>query len=131
VPALFNGDRSAIKVNIHTDPTSGQLQLFADQTKALAAFQGPIGFTVGPRNNLRGPRFSNLDLSLSKSFPIHERLAILFRAQAYNAFNHSNFALPGGGGGGSGADITSSNFGVITSTANDAREMQFALKIEF
>jgi hypothetical protein len=113
-------------VSIHTD-ANGQVQLFADPVKAINAFTGPIGLEGPTRNNLRGPRFFNVDLSLNKRFAVYENLSVEFRAEAYNAFNHTNFALPPGGI----ADTTdSSTFGVITSTAAP-RVMQFSLRLDF
>ena len=48
-----------------------------------------------------------------------------FRAEFFNLFNHPQFGLPG-------ADTDSStNFGVITSTVNNPRLIQFALKLRF
>jgi hypothetical protein len=126
-PAVFVGNRSDIKVKIHNDPTTGQIQLFADPTAATNAFTGPIGLQGPTRNNLRGPRFSNTDLSLNKHFVIKENYGLEFRAEAYNAFNQVNFALPIG----SVADINnSSTFGVIDSDAG-ARVMQFSLRFDF
>jgi hypothetical protein len=52
--------------------------------------------------------------------------------EMFNAFNHVELAAPGslGWGGGSGpAPI--STFGIITSTVNPMREIQFALKYRF
>jgi hypothetical protein len=106
---------------------TGQIQLFADPTAATNAFTGPIGLQGPTRNNLRGPRFSNTDLSLNKHFVIKENYGLEFRAEAYNAFNQVNFALPIG----SVADINnSSTFGVIDSDAG-ARVMQFSLRFDF
>lgn len=125
-PSLFIGKRSDLKVHIHTD-AGGQVQLFADPTKAINAFTGPIGLQGPTRNNLRGPRFFNTNLSLNKHFPIRERLQLEFRAEAYNVFNHTNFSLPTGGV----ADTTNvSTFGVITSTFAP-RVMQFSLRLDF
>ncbi|HLV87778.1 MAG TPA: TonB-dependent receptor [Candidatus Sulfotelmatobacter sp.] len=133
VPAIFNGDTSALKVNVHKDPSSGRIQLFADPNAALAAFSEPLGFQAGSRNNLRGPRFSDVDLALNKHFPIRDRLNLEFRAEAFNVFNHPSFGLPGGNGGAvSTADISNpAQFGVITQTAGTPRIMQFALRLEF
>ncbi len=126
-PAVFTGTRHDVRNHIHTDPTTGQIQLFADPTAALNAFTGPIGLQGPTRNNLRGPRFSNTDLSLNKHFPIRENLGLEFRAEAYNAFNHVNYALPIG----SVADINNpSIFGVINSDAGP-RVMQFSLRLDF
>ena len=53
-------------------------------------------FTFGNsgRNILRGPRFVNADLSLGKSFRIRESMGLEVRADAYNFFNHPQFANP-------------------------------------
>jgi hypothetical protein len=114
-------------VNVHDDPATGQIQLFANPTAAIGAFTGPIGLQGPTRNNLRGPRFSNTDLSLNKHFPITETVGLEFRAEAFNVFNHVNFALPTG----SVADVANpSTFGVITSDAGP-RIMQFSLRFDF
>ena len=131
VPAIFNGDNAAIATHIHTDPATGAVQLFADQTKAMGAFRGPLGLEAGQRNSLRGPRYSDVDLGLAKHFPIRDKFTLEFRADAFNVFNHTNFNLPGLAGNRGTADITNpSQFGVITSTA-DSRQMQFALRLDF
>jgi len=126
-PAVFTGSRSDIRDSIHTDPATGQLQLFANPTAALNAFTGPIGLQGPTRNNLRGPRFSDTDLSLNKHFQIRENYGLEFRAEAFNVFNHPNFALPIG----SVADINNpSTFGVIDADAGP-RIMQFSLRFDF
>jgi hypothetical protein len=38
-------------------------------------------------DDLLGPRFVNIDLTLAKMFPIHERLKFELRMEAYNALN--------------------------------------------
>ena len=130
-PAVFIGNESDLKVHVHPDPSSGAIQLFADPTKARAAFRGPLGLEGGTRNNLRGPGYFNVDMGLAKRFPIAEKISLQFRADAFNVFNHVNFSLPGTGGSGGTADITDpSSFGVINSTASP-RVMQFALRLEF
>ena len=126
-PAVFIGNRSDIKVRIHDDPATGQIQLFANKDAAMGAFTGPIGLNGPTRNNLRGPRFSNTNLSLNKHFQLHENYGLEFRAEAYNLFNQVNFALPVG----SVADVNNpSTFGVITQDAG-ARVMQFSLRFDF
>jgi Carboxypeptidase regulatory-like domain len=131
VPAFFNGDGAAIRTKIHQ--VGGQVQMFANPTAAIGAFSGPIGQEAGNRNSLRGPNFSNVDLALSKHFPITEKYGMEFRAEAYNVFNRTNFALPGVAGSTLGtADITNpSQFGVITQLAGNPREMQFSLRLDF
>lgn len=61
-----------------------------------AAFVDPADGTFGNthRNNLIGPGFSNVNLSIAKEFHIHEAMALEIRANAYNIFNHINWANP-------------------------------------
>jgi hypothetical protein len=126
---LFTGTKSAVASNIHIDNSSGtsQVQFFANQTNAIGAFSPVTGLQSGSRDTLRGPHFSNLDLAVSKNFPLfNERYKLQFRAEAYNAFNHPNFGIPDTG-------VTSGRFGVITGLAGlePSRVMQFALRFDF
>jgi outer membrane receptor protein involved in Fe transport len=61
-----------------------------------AAYANPAPGTFGnvKRNSLVGPRFSNVNFSIAKTFPIHEAMGLEIRANAYNAFNHINFSNP-------------------------------------
>jgi hypothetical protein len=89
-----------------------------------------------PRAPLYGPRFVNTDFSLIKHFPLPwENMGLDFRAEFFNLFNHPHFFLPGIAGTGQ-QDINSpSSFGVVSETinqtVNDARSIQFALKLRF
>jgi hypothetical protein len=84
------------------------------------------------RNNLLGPDFKNLDLSLSKTTKITERFGTEFRVESFDLFNHPNLANPG-----TTAQLNSTTFGVIRATrgpngdAGSARQIQFALKLIF
>ncbi len=79
-----------------------------------------------------GPGYADADISLQKNFPITERMRIQFRADFLNAFNHPNFAVPNDTYNpvtieGNGSYLNAGGFGISSST-QDAREMQFALK---
>ena len=83
-------------------------------------------FTYGssPRNGLRGPGQTNLDIALSKHFRFGEgRKDLELRMDAFNVFNHTQFRSP---------DIyaTDSTFGQI-STTYDPRILQIALHLAF
>jgi hypothetical protein len=133
-PAILVGGRGLVQSHAHKTAT-GSVNLFNDQTKAVAAFTGPVGFEIGTRNSLRAPSYVNLDLGVGKDFPlVAERLKLKFRADAFNSLNHANFSAPSFSAGQT--DITSaSSFGQITSTVkNDgygARVLQLALRLEF
>jgi hypothetical protein len=45
-----------------------------------------------PRNYLRGYDAIQLDLAVRRDFSISERLKLQFRAEAFNLFNHPQFA---------------------------------------
>ena len=95
-----------------------------------AAFANSPAFTFGnvarnlPRTRSDGQ--NNLDLSLMKSFPIHERIRLQFRAEAFNFTNTPTFGNPAG-------NIDAGNFGTVTGLAANsaARAFQLALKLYF
>jgi hypothetical protein len=132
-PAIFNGDRVGVQAHVHKT-ASGQVNLFSDPVRAQNAFTGPVGFTIGSRNNLRGPKFYNQNLGLAKTFPlVSDRVNLKFRADAFNALNHPNFALPSFASPPETFDITGGTFGQLTSIDSNSsyRVMQFALRLEF
>jgi hypothetical protein len=47
------------------------------------------------RNTVRGPRFTDSDIYISRKFAMSEGTSLRFDVQMFNAFNHPNFALPG------------------------------------
>ena len=79
-PAIFTGNQSDIATGVHL--TDKGFQLFKDQTNAMNAFTGPIGIESGTRNNLRGPGYTNVNMTLSKTFPINDKFSVRFRADA-------------------------------------------------
>jgi hypothetical protein len=78
-----------------------------------AAFRLPVVGTVGnfPRNSLRGFSAGQLDFTLRREFRFTERTKLQFRFEAFNVFNHPNFADPN-------PDITGSAFGLSTQMLN-------------
>jgi hypothetical protein len=71
-----------------------------------------------------GPALSNTDLAIEKKTPINERWSTEFRAEFYNAWNHTQFANPDG-------NFSDSTFGEVTKTREDPRVIQFGLKLFF
>jgi hypothetical protein len=80
------------------------------------------------KNNLRGPRMSNVDASLLKRFTITERFALQFRAEFFNLFNNVNFAPPQTGLLAIDNIQSDESFGQILA-AGAPRTIQFALKL--
>jgi len=58
------------------------------------ALPPPGQFGNAGRNILRGPGFAQFDVALQKAFQLREGTKITFGAEAYNLFNHPNFAIP-------------------------------------
>jgi hypothetical protein len=116
---------------IGTGPTSGtgapcdpvQNQLFDPNQFAPQAL-GSLGNS--PRSICCGPGVNNWDMALHKNTQLTEGTRLEFRAEFFNIFNHTQFALNNGIG-----NITNgSDFGRITRN-RDPRLMQFALKYFF
>jgi hypothetical protein len=70
---------------------SGSYSKFAYNPGAFAL---PTGLTFGDtgRNSLRNPGRVNFDMALFKHFAIKESMAFEFRAEAFNIFNHPEWA---------------------------------------
>ncbi len=79
----------------------------------LAGYGDPaVGvLTNQRRNQFRGPSYFDSDLSISKTFKLAENLRFGVGAQAFNVFNHPNFANPVN-------DLSGSGFGTIVSTVS-------------
>ncbi len=78
------------------------------------------------RRFFHGPGADNYDMALGKSLPITEQKLLLFRVEAFNVFNHTQFNGPGAIDG----DIGSSTFGNAISAA-PPRILQGAVKFSF
>jgi Carboxypeptidase regulatory-like domain len=92
------------------------------------AFAAPATGELGSANRapISGPDFVNTDFSVIKRFALPwENMGLDFRAEIFNLFNHAQFGLPAN-------DINAPNqFGLISSTVNNPRLVQFGLKLTF
>lgn len=90
---------------------------------------GSIGKAA--RSNLRGPGINNWDIALFKNFEVHERAKLQFRAEFYNAFNHTQFSSYDAGArfDAAGAQVNA-RFGEFTA-ARTPRIVQLALRLTF
>jgi hypothetical protein len=126
-PSQCNGDNTSTG-NFWLNPTNMVCNPcpFTDPTCALPADQPGIPlFTYGdlPRNSIRGPGINNFDISLVKKTPIKESKSLEFRAEFFNAFNHTQFYRVDNAG-------LSSTFGQVLSDRGP-RLIQLALKFYF
>jgi Carboxypeptidase regulatory-like domain len=96
---------------------------------APACVTGPDCYGNAPFDAIRGPGRNNFDLSLKKNFTFNERFKMEFRADAFNAWNHTQFSGDANNGG-IGNSVGSTSFGEV-SKAFDGRQFQLGLKAIF
>jgi hypothetical protein len=113
-----NGKNPSLEGDAH-----GRLDRWFD----TSVFSQPAAFTLGNVSplvaNLRNHYIHNLDMSVFKHFQIRESLKLQFRAEAFNSLNRVRFSSPN-------TSVTGgSNFGRVTTQANDPRQLQFGLKL--
>ena len=91
-----------------------------------AAFATPAAFTFGNsgRNAIYGPGLQTLDLALSREFPLTEGVKFQFRAEFFNALNHTNLGTPN-------RFVNTPQFGTITEAATPGRQLQFSARVSF
>jgi hypothetical protein len=136
-PVATTGDFGcfAFKVpgeNLYAGPHNYQQWLnpnaFAQPPVATQIGQSDFAALGGAPQQVRGPGFSNLDLSVLKNFALSEVVRLQFRAEAFNAMNTPQFGQPG--------SLNSFNnptggFSSITTMRGNPRTLQFALKLFF
>ncbi len=125
--------------------TKGTTAQRAAQFFNPGAFLAPAYGTVGNlrRDSLTGPNYANLDLSLSKSTQITERVRTQFRAEFFNILNHTNLQTPQAtvftagptqsttASARNAVAVVSPTAGVVTSTASTSRQIQLGIKLLF
>jgi hypothetical protein len=79
-----------------------------------------------PRNNgdARGPNYYNEDFSVMRNFHLFETATIQLKAELLNAFNRHIFSIPD-------AAPYDTNFGLVNSTIDVQRIVQFTLRLNF
>jgi len=102
---------------------------------------GPYPSTLSARNSFRGPGAYNVNASISKTFPIHEKLNLELRAEAFDLTNHHNLYIQE-------SQLDAANYvdpvtgnpvtpqviaskGGVGGVADERRFLQFAGKINF
>ncbi|HEV2198524.1 MAG TPA: carboxypeptidase regulatory-like domain-containing protein [Bryobacteraceae bacterium] len=117
------GAGPAQRPNATGDPNSGPKT--PNEWFNTSVFSLPALYSFGnaPRNAVIGPGAQEFDISLMKEFPLGEMRRLEFRAEAYNLLNRPNFNVPN-------RMAFTPNFGTISS-AQDSRQLQFALRFSF
>jgi hypothetical protein len=107
-------------------------------TAHCKSFLNPASFTPNTagtygsiaKGSFVGPRYTDMDMSIARNFPLVERTSLQLRAEYFNVFNHTNFGDPN--------TTLNGTFGQVTGTtpqngaaANDPRIAQFSAKLIF
>jgi hypothetical protein len=120
-------DLADIIGNPHLNRGSSRAAQVAEFFNTKAYKVNAVGtFGDSGRNSLLGPGIENLDFAVMKNLYTHESVKTLFRAEAFNLFNHTDLGQPV-------SNVSSSTFGQINSlNANSTpRVLQLALRAEF
>jgi hypothetical protein len=103
-------------------PGVGGFQWFTNNGNFTNPTVGTFGNCAPQLGGLRGPHYTDVDLSLHKDFVLTERFRLQFRTEFINAFNHVQLNAPNMNLG--------SNMGQINS-AQPPRNIQLALKLYY
>ena len=100
VAAAGNVGGSGIAQVAPTSGTPSHCGSSSARTACLSATSFPTAgvasslFAPFDRNQFTGPGYFDTDMTLAKSVPLHEGVAVKLGVSAYNLFNHPNFATP-------------------------------------
>jgi len=115
-----------IRANYTGEPVFGPGTRTADQWFNPGAFSTPPAFAFGNagRNSIYGPGMQTLDLALHRQFNVTEDVNFQFRAEFFNALNHTNLGTPN-------RFVNTPQFGTITEAATPGREVQLGARLSF
>ena len=137
---FWPADRPNLNAGANPCATTGDPTKWFDPNMFTLPVLGQYG-NAG-RNILCGPSLKNFDMTLAKQTHLTERVALEFRAEFFNLFNHANFDVPvnttgpnGAGGNGdqifTGPATRAKDAGRIFRTVTTSRQIQFGLKLTF
>jgi hypothetical protein len=87
---------------------------------------GPLAFGDAPRadGTVRGFKVYNEDIAVAKAFSLTGELNVRFEALFGNIFNRTTFCPPD-------ANFSSPGFGTVNAQCNQARSVQFGLRLDY
>jgi hypothetical protein len=115
-----------IRANYTGQPIFGPGTHTAKKWFNPAAFVAPPAFTYGNvgRNSVYGPGMQTMDIAVARSISLTERSNLQFRAEAFNALNHTNLGTPN-------RYVNEPQFGTITMAMIPGREIQLSARVSF
>jgi len=125
---LFNTQKRPNRTGTDAVIGGGSFDPTTDNYFNKAAWQdpGPLTFGNAPRRDgsVRGFKVFNEDLTLSKSFNLKSDVRMRFVAEVGNIFNRTTFCNPN-------TNFSSPAFGTIGTQCNQARSVQFGLRLDY
>ncbi len=106
--------------------------VFPAGTRRAAEWFNPAAFVVPPayqfgnvgRNTVEGPAMQLLDLAVTREFRLNEAMRFQFRAELFNALNHTNLGTPN-------RFVNTPQFSTITMAMHPGREIQLSGRVTF
>jgi hypothetical protein len=118
---------------VGTDPNTFSYLDLAAEKPGVGTYVNPISLTslIGPfpanmtaRNEFRGPKNWNLDMTLAKRFNLTDKVNLQIRAEAYNVFNHANLYVDG-------TTVTANANDFVRAYKTNHRNIQLAARLTF
>ncbi len=138
-PCRLSGNASSLQFNLQGVPGVGtgvsQFSSIPNVCNAGTSFVCPGLDQIGSirRNSFFGPNLFNGDASLEKNVAFAERFTAQFRMDAFNVFNHINYATPSNttiDNAGAG-QITGGPYPTSTGGSTNPRQLQFTVHLAF
>ena len=125
---LFNTRKRPNRTGADAVNAGGDFDPLTDNYFNRDAWQdpGPLTFGNAPPNDgsARGFKVFNEDLTVSKSFDLKSDLKMRFVAEVGNIFNRTTFCGPN-------TNFSSPAFGTVNTQCNQARSVQFGLRLDY
>ena len=125
---LFNTEKRPNRTGTEAVAAGGDFDPLTDNYFNKSAWQdpGPLQFGNAPRadGSVRGFRVYNEDLTMAKTFSLKGDLKMRFAASVGNIFNRTLFCAPN-------LNFSSPAFGRVSTQCNQARSVQFGLRLDY
>ena len=125
---LFNTEKRPNRTGTDAVTAGGNFDPTTNNYFNKSAWQdpGPLTFGNAPRadGTVRGWKVYNEDLTLSKSFDLPRDIRMRFVAEVGNIFNRTTFCAPN-------TNFSSPAFGTVSTQCNQARSVQFGLRLDY
>jgi hypothetical protein len=125
---LFNTQKRPNRTSADGVAAGGDFNPTTDNYFDRGAWQdpGPLTFGNGPRadGTVRGFKVFNEDITFSKTFDLKGDLKMRFVTQVGNLFNRTTFCNPN-------TNFSSPAFGTVNTQCNQARSVQFGLRLDY